>query len=91
MQIVVVWVVAFTLIAATTSAWYITQPLAIKTINQSQNYTQTEGINITGSDSTYLFLTYTVYWWGPVFDLVWIAWAIMSSVRRDVESEAYYD
>jgi hypothetical protein len=85
MRIVKVWLVAFFLIFTITAGWYLSQPAVIGL---------SRGINATVYDNpsarnVSTAIEYVSYVWGPLLVCFILVWAIMSSQKRDIESEMY--
>lgn len=84
MRIVLVWVVAITLIFMVSLGWWVSQPVVIGV---------SRGINSSITDNrgrlAATAVEYVSYAWGPVLILFILLWAVVSSQRRDVESEIY--
>ena len=80
MRILNVWLTAVLLLFSITVGWYISQDLVL-------NIAHNMLAGVTGKASTTLAL---VEWmnilWGPLFDLLVVIWAIVSSQRDDPTS-----
>ena len=87
MRIVMVWLTALILCMFITVGWYISN-LMVTQIAVSNLL----GIGAAGSEGYNLakLLEYVNIAWGPLFDVIVVLWAIASSARHDVTSEAYY-
>lgn len=84
MRIVMVWIVAITLIFTVSVGWYVSQPIILgvsRGLNSS--ITNPNGRNIVTA------IEYVSFAWGPILILFVILWAVISSQRRDIESEIY--
>ena len=84
MRIVMVWVVAITLIFTVSLSWYISQPIVLgvsRGLNSSITSSQGKLV-ATGVE-------YVSYAWGPLLIMFVLLWAIISSQKRDIESEVY--
>jgi len=85
MRILLVWVVAISLMFLVSLGWYTTLPVLIG-ISRALNNTYYENVNARNIATA---VEYASYAWGPVFCLFILLWAVVSSAKRDVESEVY--
>ena len=84
MRIVLVWIVTIILIFTVSLGWYVSQPIVIgvsRGLNSS--ITDTRGRIVATT------VEYVSYAWGPIFILFILLWAVISSSKRDIESEVY--
>ncbi len=87
-----VWLVTLSLVSFVTMTWYIFQPFCYAVITRSQAFSAAitpEEPALTLSSIVSTTLLYCSLWWGPLVNLILIIWALMSSQKRDVESEYY--
>jgi len=84
MRIVLVWVVAITLIFMVSLGWWVSQPVVIG-VSRSINSSVTDDRGRLAATA----VEYSSYAWGPVLICFVLLWAVVSSQRRDVESEIY--
>lgn len=80
-----VWIIAVILLFSISLSWYVTLPVLIgfsRALNSSY-YANANARNIG------LAVEYASYAWGGLFDIFVLLWALVSSSRRDVESEYY--
>ena len=82
-----VWVVVTIFIIM--MGWYITQPMLMQTLGLTQNMTEDMNVNTTQSGQTYSLLKRIVVWWGPVFVLILLIFAVVASQRRELRG--YYE
>ena len=73
-----------TLIFMITTAWYVSQAMVVA-ISAAVLSVVTEGSGL----SVLHLAQFVSIVWGPVFDLIVVAWMITSAQARDVESEIY--
>jgi len=85
MRIVVVWLTALILLFVVSVGWYASLPIVIGVSQTMANYYSESSL----ASNIALAIEYVTYAWGPLLDLFIVLWAIMSSQRRDVESEVY--
>lgn len=85
MRILFVWVVAIALIFMVSVGWLTTMPVVIG-VSRSLNSTYYGDANARNIATA---VEYATYVWGPVFILFILLWAIISSSKRDVESQYY--
>lgn len=90
MQIIFTWILAILLITVCTIAFYVTEPLGYLAISQSESVYQSTGPSLANSarmtaTGTILLLFNDL--WCPILDITFLLWALISSARRDVESE----
>ena len=85
MRIIWVWVIAISLVFLISLGWYSTMP-GIIGVSRALNSTYYEDPNARNVATAIEYVTYA---WGPMFCLFILLWAIISSARRDAESEVY--
>lgn len=85
MRILFVWVVAIALIFMVSIGWYSTMPVVLG-MSRSLNATYYADANARNIATA---VEYATYAWGPVFILFILLWALVSSSKRDVESQYY--
>jgi phage shock protein PspC (stress-responsive transcriptional regulator) len=84
MRIVYVWIFAFTLAFIITVGWWVSLPIiAGVSAGLNSSITDPNAINIATA------VSYVSYAWGPLFDIFIVAWALLNSQAKDVESEVY--
>jgi len=84
MRIIVVWMTAIFLIFVISLGWYVTLPTVIG-VSYALNSTLTHSTGRSISAG----IQYVAYAWGPLLCIFILLWAIISSQKRDVESEVY--
>jgi len=85
MRIVIVWIVTSILIFTVSVSWWVSQPVVIGV---------SRGINATiysnpNARNVATAIEYVSYAWGPLLIIFLLAWAIINSQKRDIESEIY--
>lgn len=85
MRIVMVWITAFSLLFIITLGWYVTLPVIIG-VSRNLNATTSDNPNVANISTA---IEYAAYAWGPIMMLFIVLWAIISSQKRDVESEVH--
>ncbi len=83
MRILFVWLTCISLCGMVTLGWYLSQVIILSIAH---------GLFSSPTGNTLALLTLIEYvnaWWGPIFCIVIVVWAIVSSQARDVESEVY--
>jgi hypothetical protein len=90
MQIIFTWILAIMLITVCTMAFYITQPIGYLAITESNTIYQATGPSMAQAakmtaTGTILLLFNDL--WCPILDCVFLLWALISSSKRDIESE----
>lgn len=85
MRIVVVWITAFILLFVFTVSWYATVPAVIG-VSRGLSDSYSENPNAANIGTA---VEYVGYAWGPLLDIFILVWAVISSQKRDVESEIY--
>lgn len=85
MRILLVWVTAIALIFMVSLGWYVSLPAVIGISRALNNtyYDNPNGRNVATA------VEYASFAWGPVINLFILLWAVISSQKRDVESEVY--
>jgi hypothetical protein len=91
MNIVVTWVVAMALILMIAGSWYVSQPIVAGIITASSSFENAtlNGTALSKATSTNNLMYVLNLIWAPILAIVVLAWAVISSGRRDVESEMY--
>lgn len=84
MRILFVWFTALSLLGFVTLTWYISQPIIVGIIRSASGT-----ITLVPWTQIPKFIEIVNYIWGPLFDLIIVGWAIISSQKRDIESEVY--
>ena len=85
MRIVWVWITASFLIFTISISWYVSQPVVIG-MSRAINATIYDNPNARNVATA---VEYVSYAWGPVLIIFLLAWAVISSQKRDIESEIY--
>jgi hypothetical protein len=68
--------------------WYVTQPVALKVIAETQALTETLGHNNTYVNTGITILTWIEYWWGPLCVIAFgVMWMYVSAHREEWESK----
>ena len=86
MRILQVWATAITLIFVVTLGWYVSQPAIIgvaRTIATAIPGSPAQGNSIIRA------VEYASFAFGPIMILFILLWAVVSSSKKDVESEIY--
>lgn len=84
LRIVQVWIVAIILIFTISLGWYVSQPIVLG-VSRSLESSIAPGqgrLVATGVE-------YVSYAWGPLLIIFILLWAIVSSSKKDIESEIY--
>ena len=84
MRILFVWFTALVLFTFITFSWYLSQPIVIGVARALE-----PEITNPSAQGIATIIEFVSYVWGPIFDVIILGWAIISSQRRDVESELY--
>lgn len=85
MRILIVWLAAISMIFMVSLGWWTTLPVVIgmsRALNSSYYGNANARSIATGVE-------YLSYAWGPIFILFILLWAVISSSKRDIESEVY--
>lgn len=82
MRLFFVWLTASILIFSISLGWYVSLPVVLG-VSRNLNFTNPTGQNIATA------VEYSSYAWGPLFCAFIFLWAVISSAKRDVESEVY--
>ena len=83
MRVLFVWFTAIVSVFVVTLGWYIANSVMVSISSQALT-------DLTGSGlSTLILLQYVSAWWGPIFDVVIILWAIINSQEVDPNSRIY--
>lgn len=85
-----VWIVGLALLSMVTISWYVTQPIIYSLTEGTEPILEDLGENSTQSVHTFNFIRFFGTVWGPIFDGVIILWMLVSSSRRDIESDYIY-
>ena len=85
MRILFVWVIAFALIFMVSIGWYSTLPVVIG-VSRALNASYYEDANARNIATA---VEYAGFAWGGLFIIFILLWAIISSSKRDVESQLY--
>jgi len=84
MRIVMVWIVTIILIFTISLGWYVSQPIVIGVSRGlKSSITDANGKLVATA------VEYVSYAWGPILNIFVLLWAVISSQKRDVESEIY--
>jgi Ni,Fe-hydrogenase I cytochrome b subunit len=84
MRILYVWLTALSLMTFVSIGWYVSMPIVYGVANALRpSITMGSGPAIVG------FVIIANISWGPIFDVVLLLWALISSQQKDVESEIY--
>jgi hypothetical protein len=90
MNIIHAALVTLALIAITTTAWYITQPLASQMIDISSgvvNDTVTDSSLLEGANNTWNLTRLAVFVWGPALDVVYVLWFVFFGTKESARSD----
>ena len=83
MRVLFVWFTALVCIFIITVGWYIGNDVVITIASQAMG-------DITGQGFSLLTLVeYVAAWWGPIFDIIVLLWAILNSQEIDPNSRIY--
>ena len=83
MRVLWVWFTAIVSVFIVTLSWYICNGIVVTIAYQAMG-------DITGEGFTLLTLIeYVAAWWGPIFDVLIILWAILNSQEIDPNSVIY--
>lgn len=83
MRILFVWLTCISMCGIITIGWYLSQTIVISIANSMLGGVSGQGLSLLTT------IEYVNSWWGPIFDVVVVLWAIMSSQASDVESQVY--
>jgi hypothetical protein len=83
MRVLMVWFTTIVAIFIISISWYISNGIVL-TISY-----QTMGDLTTQAFSVLTLLQYVAAWWGPLFDIIVILWAIINSQEIDPNSRIY--
>lgn len=90
MNILYAALVTLALIAITTTAWYITQPLGYQMIEISSgvvNNTVTDPDLVDGANNTWTITRLGLFVWGPALDFVYVLWFVFFGSKEGARSE----
>ena len=79
-----VWIVTIILIFTVSLGWYASQPIVLGVSRGLESSITTDQGRLVATG-----VEYVSYAWGPLLILFILLWAIISSQRRDIESEVY--
>lgn len=86
--------VTLALIAVTTTAWYVTQPLGYLTINISHSIinatTDLDSAVASGVTQTFNLERFALFIWGPLLDIVYVVFFVIFGTKVDTESDRRY-
>jgi hypothetical protein len=83
MRVLMVWFTAIVSVFITTLGWYIGNGVVITIAHQAL-------ADVTGSAlAAVQLLEFVAAWWGPIFDVIIILWAILNSQEIDPNSRIY--
>ena len=83
MRMLYVWVTAVISCAIVTIFWLVGNSIVLAIVNGSLS-------NVTGQAfSLTTIIEYVATWWGPIFDVAIIFWAIMNSEGEEISSVLY--
>ena len=85
MHVLWTWVVAIVLLFTTTVGWLVSIPIVVGVARGLNNTLPASG----SGRSIATMIELLSFVWGPLFDIFILGWAVISSQRRDVESEVY--
>ena len=91
MQIIFTWIIACVLCTICFTAWYVTEPLGHAIVTQSQQIYLNTGPSAANLARMNQMVTLDLLFnliWMPIAVIVILLWAIISSSRHDIESEA---
>ncbi len=81
------------LVTVTTTIWYFTEPLGALSINISSdivnNSAHLNSVNQANVGRTFDLLGFCLRFWGPLVDIVYVAWFLIYGTKVDTESERY--
>jgi hypothetical protein len=82
-RIMFVWLTCVSLCGMVTLGWYLSQTIILSIATAL--FTAPTGNAL----SLLTMIEYVNIWWGPIFDIVIVIWAIVSSQAQDTESVVY--
>jgi hypothetical protein len=83
MRLLYVWVTAIVSCALVTIFWLIGNDIVLAIVNSAIGEPTGQAYSLI------TILEYFATWWGPVFDVVIIFWAVMSSEQEEISSVLY--
>jgi len=88
------FLIMLSLVTVTTTIWYFTVPLGAFSINLSSNIINSTA-DLTDATSanvgrTFDLLGFCLRFWGPLVDVVYVAWFLIYGTRVRPDSEVYY-
>lgn len=83
MRILFVWLTTVSVVFVITVGWYIGLELTVKITEGFLGSVTGQALSLTG------LIGYAAILWGPLFDIIVIAWAIVNSQAIDPISERY--
>lgn len=84
MRIIAVWLTAILLLFVISVSWWATLPAII-----GVSFALNDSITHPTGRSISTGIQYAGYAWGPLLCIFILLWAIISSQKRDIESEVY--
>ena len=83
MRVLMVWFTAIVAVFIISISWYISNGVVITIASQTMGDLTTQAFSVL------TLLEYTAAWWGPLFDIIVILWAIINSQEIDPNSRIY--
>ena len=83
LRVLNVWFTAILIIFIITLGWYITNGVVITIAYQTMGDLSAQAFSVL------TLLQYVAAWWGPLFDIIVILWAIINSQETDPNSRIY--
>ena len=88
------FLIMLSLVTVTTTIWYFTEPLGALTINISSDIVNNSASLDAGTQAnvgrTFDLLGFCLRFWGPLVDVVYVAWFLIYGTRVRPDSEVYY-
>lgn len=77
MRVLNVWVTAVIVIAILTICWYVSMDIVVTITHAALSDVTGQALSIT------VLINYVAAWWGPIFDVFVLLWAIINSQEVD--------
>ena len=83
MRVLYVWFTAILVIFILTLSWYICNDIVISIASSALSDVTGQALSLT------ILVEYVAAWWGPILDLIVLAWAVINSQEIDPNSRIY--
>ena len=83
MRIIYVWITVLVSMGIITFGWYVSATIVTSMVNAALGDVSSQAFSVI------TIVEYAVAWWGPIFDIIVVAWGIYSSQERDPGSVIY--